>query len=806
MRRLLLALCISLAAGILSARYMDVSAGLLCLFSGAAALFVFWATGRRKNARFFRIAALCFAFFALGFTRMSFDKARSSELSAMDGCVAEIRGVAISARPDKGRASVLLDTGGEKVLIKLAADDADYIYSLVGRDCVCRGELRRPPGRRNPFCFDYAAYLKARGIGMVCEVSRFRFEAGAVKRPLLNFLSGLKGRFYKAAAVFMNDEELSLMSAIIFGDTGLLNPELLEQFRGNGTAHLLAVSGLHVSMVYSLVFRLLSGKRNRAASAATLLFLAAYAALADFSISVMRASLMIALRLLSVHIKRRYDSLTAASFAALLFLSTRPYLLFDAGFQLSFVAAYTLGACLPWTEAKMKAAADRFKNTAFQTIGRAAAPGLAVYLGTAPLMAFHFSVFSPLSLLINPPAVAVTGLLLAFGLGMFIIFAAMGQGILLAMAAGPAQLLCRALALLNDAGARARGGAAAAAPPLTALLLYYLFFFYFFSETRYILCRRGLRSIALSIGLSLAVLGCALPRALNLSNSLLPWKYCEYSAVFLDVGQGDCMHIRAGKRNILIDGGGLRGSNIAEKVLRPYLLKNGVSRIDLAIVTHSDLDHSLGIKQLGEIFPVDRIAFPDCYRLKEEKTEGYNTEELLFLGAGDELVLSENVSLRVLAPAKGAEASEEENDNSLVIMLYADGIRILLTGDLTQEGELALLDSLRTPKDGLRCDVLKLAHHGSAGSSSEAFMEAASPSFAVISCGMNNSHGHPAKRVVDLLEKSYIIYGRTDFCGALCLRTGGHGTIFIENAAKDAKWLIIKEKGQRNTRSEPWEL
>ncbi|HQC35615.1 MAG TPA: ComEC/Rec2 family competence protein, partial [Bacillota bacterium] len=484
----------------------------------------------------------------------------------------------------------------------------------------------------------------------------------------------------------------------------------------------------------------------------------------------------------------------------------RPYLLFDAGFQLSFAAAYTLGACLPWTEAKMKAAADRFKNTAFQTIGRAAAPGLAVYLGTAPLMAFHFSVFSPLSLLINPPAVAVTGLLLAFGLGMFIIFAAMGQGILLAMAAGPAQLLCRALALLNDAGARARGGTAAAAPPLTALLLYYLFFFYFFSETRYILCRRGLRSIALSIGLSLAVLGCALPRALNLSNSFLPWKYCEYSAVFLDVGQGDCMHIRAGKRNILIDGGGLRGSNIAEKVLRPYLLKNGVSRIDLAIVTHSDLDHSLGIKQLGEIFPVDRIAFPDCYRLKEEKTEGYNTEELLFLGAGDELVLSENVSLRVLSPAKGAEALEEENDNSLVIMLYADGIRILLTGDLTQEGELALLDSLRTPKDRLRCDVLKLAHHGSAGSSGEAFMEAASPSFAVISCGMNNSHGHPAKRVVDLLEKSYIIYGRTDFCGALCLRTGGHGTIFIENAAKDAKWLIIKEKGQRNTRSEPWEL
>ena len=834
MRRPLLAMCFCMGFGVVLARYTDPGWWKLSLAVCCCAFVVRLvqkltrrAIQRVEEMRIRRIAFVCVLFFAFGFLRMEAVEKNCGYLKEYAGQVAELEGVVCSARVKDGYSAVIVKVKGapenfadcavwngvmdgkraarfrgkrEKVLVRLASEDVVYVCSLPGRECSFKGEISVPAGQRNPGCFDYAQYLRSRDINVICSVSEFRFDAGRVKQPVLNLLSAVKGKFYAAASEVMPEEDFAVLAGLLFGDRSFMDEESYEEFRSNGIAHVLAVSGLHVGMVCELIIKLMGGRRNLKATAAVTLSLLAYAALADFSVSVMRAAIMIVIRLLAMHLERRYDLVSAASLAAIVFMTGNPLQLFDSGFQLSFTAAYTMGICMPWARVKVQALADRFRSEVIEKLGNAVVPAVLIQLGMLPLTLYHFCLFSPLAILLNPVAIFLAGLILAAGLALFGVFLLLGGGLLFAGAAGPAQYLCRLLALLGSAGARAGAGFAAPAPPLAAVIVCYLLFFFFFSETRYVLCRRGRRSLTLSIALLLAVAGCLLPYAAGLTHSPLPWKYNSYPVVFLDVGQGDSIHISAGGKNILVDGGGKYGKDIAAQTLKPYLLKNGVSKVDLAIVTHSDGDHSRGIQQLSQLMEIDTIAFPCCYRGDEERLEPYITENRIFLGFGDEIRISDDVCLRVLAPEAGSAASDDENKNSLVMVLCCKDLKVLLTGDMDAGCELALLGKGVAAYDMLQnCDILKVAHHGSENSSSEAFIGAVSPSFAVISCGAFNSYGHPHKRVVDLLRKSDIIYGRSDECGAICLRSFSEKEIVLENAAKDRQWLIQREAGREGS-------
>ena len=759
---------------------------------------------RKERERRGRIVLLCVLFMLLGFCRAYNEKHSDGNLKEYEGNIIALEGTVVSAKVKNGYSALTVrvftengtDRKGsdEKVLVRLDTLDVEYVYSLPGRTCSFQGEISLPDGRRNPGCFDYAQYLKARKINVICSVSEFRFCAGKVKNGPLNWISSLKGKFFIAARKIVPEADFGVLAGLMFGDRDFMDAEEYEEFQENGIAHVLAVSGLHVSMVYELIIRLLGGKRNKGTTILMLMSLFAYAALANFSVSVMRAALMICIRLMAFHLERRYDLVSAASLAAIILTAINPYQLLDSGFQLSFTAAYTMGICLPWATVKVKALADKYRREWIEKIGDAVLPAVLIQLGMMPLTMYHFCLISPIAILLNPFAIFLAGLILAAGLAMFLIFALLGDGLLFAGAAGPAQYLCRALALLNAAGARARGGFAAAAPPLAAVIVYYFMLFYFFSETRYVLCRRNQNSASLTLAIVLVAAACLVPWTMGLAESPLPWKYNDYPLVFLDVGQGDSIHINIDGKNILVDGGGTWGGDIAKKTLRPYLLKNGVSKLDLAIVTHSDLDHSKGIQQLSQLMEIDSIAFPLCYRGDEERLSPYITENRIFMACGDELRISEDACIRVLSPSGKHQVSEDENDNCLVMVLCFKGMKILLTSDLPEAGELQLL---RKYPELIDCDVIKLAHHGSSTSSSRAFMTGVSPSFAVISVGRGNSYGHPHAAVIDLLEKSDIIYGRTDESGAICLTSVTEEHLEFVNAAKDRRWLIPRETNRQ---------
>ncbi len=745
------------------------------------------------------VAILAVAAFAFGFARCALLEAYVSPLEARAGEAVFVSGTVTRARQRDGYVELTVrsrraspaeegaDCGGEKLLVRLKKDFEDDFeaYSLTGMHAEFSGELSLPDGVRNPGDFDYRLYLKARGIRAICGVNAYRFTAEGVDDHFLHFIAVLKSGFMRLMARYLGEKEFALTAGVLFGEKGFLDSDTYNSFKDAGTAHILAVSGLHAGLLYALVLRLLGGRRGWRSSLLICASLFVYAALADFSVSVLRASVMIVLSLAAFHLKRRYDLLCAATFTAMIFMAANPYHLYEAGFQMSFMAAYTIGAALPWAELKLKQAADARRSEVMYRVGSVLLPCIMLQLGMAPLILYHYTLFSPLAVLLNPAAVLLAGLLLPAALAFFAIYAGPGAALAcrpLAAGAWARTLLTRiaypsaagvcggladALILVSRAAEAAGGGLRAPAPGPDLLALYYAAFFYFFSETRYMLHRRGRQG-------ALAALAAAVMSVYFIVPGLP-----SYTCTFVDVGQGDCIHLQTDGCNILIDGGGSRSKDVGGDTLYPYLLKNGISAIDMAFVSHLDLDHSKGLAELSRKVPVGVIAFPAG--AEGEDLSAFRASEFVFLEAGDS-VAAGGTLISVISPSR-AGLSGDDNEDCLVLRADCGGLSILLTGDLGEAGEAALLRRAALQPD-LKADILKAGHHGSAGSSSESFVKAVSPRFASISCGRGNSYGHPAPRVLELLEKLGIPYMRTDLSGAVCVKTGRRGRFTVNDAAR----------------------
>ena len=791
MRRPLTALAFSQAAGIVLAYYTNVRTWHLCILcTGACFVFAFLRrrcrTLRTEEARkAAALAAACFCTFLLGSLRMEQCGAKTSgilEEYGMSGAqVWTVEGLVrtVSFRGSRWDLTVCAEDETVLVRLEMGEEDRQEVCGLAGRICRFTGPVRAPDGRRNFGCFDYALYLKGRDIRCICEVSRYRAEAGPVESVFLHALTVSKGRFLDGISSYMDRESFSLLAGLMFGEKGYLEDDVYSSFQRNGIAHVLAVSGLHVGLVYALVQKLLGGRKNWKTSLLSLAALLCYVCLSNFSISVMRAAFMIVLHLAAFHLKRRYDLVSAASLAVLVFLTANPYQLFDSGFQLSYMAAYSLGVALPPLQLKALELADRYKKGWIDDAGKVILPCAAVQLGMTPLTLFHFLIFSPVSLALNPFAVALAGLLLPAGLALFFL-QGLGIPLLTAAAAGPADGFAKLLLALDEAGRTLGGSYRMPAPPVGMLCLYYGLFFYLFSEGRAVLLRRGRQKTAALLCLAM-MLGSSLAPALFGIGELLPWQRPRRDLVFADVGQGDCIHVSCGGFDALIDGGGSAFKNVGEDTLLPYLLKNGVSGLELAVVTHPDQDHAKGIRELSQVMPIRTIVFPYVYRNDLSVTEGYRAERFAFAGRGDEIRLGGAV-FRVLAPYKdGRMTAGEEEPNATCIagILEIEGMKAFLAADLTDRTEQRLFAD---GADALDADILKVAHHGSAYSSREDFVRAVSPLCAVISCGRNNSYGHPAERVTAMLEEMDVKIYRTDLMGAIGVTMQKDGSVQIESA------------------------
>lgn len=697
------------------------------------------------------------------------------ETAEGETCTVEGRIVSVQIKDDTSFQMLITAQNTQKRLVRVKGameDSAEYI----GKWASIRGTVTIPSERRNPGLFDYRLYLKTKGVRVILQSDSAHITSSQENSSFLSsMLAQLKYGFLNRLEEAMEPEAYGLMVGMLFGDCSFISDDTYEVFQKNGVAHILSVSGIHVGIVYLYISRLLGNRKTRTFYLLAAFMLLFYAALSEFSASVVRSVVMIMIHMFSKASYRRYDFITCTSASALGMLVFNPFYLFNAGFQLSYMAVFCLASMLPWMNRMIGIMEEKGKSELLTGTFRYLSPLLIIQLGMAPLTAYLFNYFSVASFFVNVPIIAISGIIIP--LGIFLIPVSFLGGLFFGVGAQAAELLIDIMIWLNDLFfLPGIGFFNMVSPTAYLLLIFYGFFFLLSSEFfRILYQRRRKKSIAVYCSLIL-ILSLLMPMVAGISS-------CEAELVFVDVGQGDCLHIRTPDgRNILIDGGGSQSYNVGEKILLPYLLKNGVKTIDLAIVTHLHDDHYLGIRQLAEQMQIKNLGIYEANRLREaeilEET-GLHGQDILYLTKGDRIQIEKDVWLDILYPKEHSAEDyeklileeEDENWSSLIVKIYYRGLSVMMTGDLGLEGEQEIMRDYEENPVVLAADILKIGHHGSKYSTDDDFLDTVHPKIAVFQVGKNN-FGHPHPSVIDKCAKKGIIVYRNDLNGAIIFTYG----------------------------------
>lgn len=652
--------------------------------------------------------------------------------------------------------SIISDNGArsykKKILVNVYSDIADYRTVLWDRVYIT-GEVSIPKERSNPGTFDYRRYLKS--IGIRCIITAENIENVKKAGGIAALLKSAKCRTADIFESALGDDSAVVMG-LLFGETSGIDEDIIETFRRGGTAHVLAVSGLHLGLLYSFLCRFKRKKRSIPADIAIVLALSAYTALAGFTASVVRACLMIFIHIAGNHLNRRYDLISSTCVSMIIILAVNPMQVYSAGFQMSFLAVITLGIMIPLIQKKIKGIL---------------LPMIAVQTGMVPYTMYVFNYVSLTSVISNIPVYFIAAAMIPAGIS---VIAFCWLPVIAKPAAMITGLFVKLLLWCNDF--TYMGGVFTfdvASPSVIFLAVYYIFIFYMCSEAGQIaLIRRNYKKIAAVFA---AAVICGAGCSVYLSDG-----FEKTDMVFVDVGQGDCLHIKAGGKNLLIDGGGSFNYNVGKSTLKPYLLKNGVTKIDMAIATHLHTDHYQGLKELSQTYRIKKLGVYEANSVNENHLKKeFKTDEILYLAAGDVINMGRNVSVEVLSPDRGNPLDEkDENKNSLVLRVNVKGSSVLMTGDIDEKGEKTLIEDT-----DIKADILKIAHHGSRYSSCEKFIAVAAPKIAVIQVG-KNTYGHPSEEVIKRLEEHKITVLRNDEQGAVGIRVnkaGDFGIVTMRN-------------------------
>jgi len=688
----------------------------------------------------------------------------------IEGMVSDIQ------KRDEERYRLVLQVSDEqsgknsKVLVNVFGDNFPKDYAdIAGRNVKVFGTVERPTERRNPKTFDYRLFLQAKGIHVMMNVTPYdvMIMDGDVN-SFVNTLSNIRHGFADRIVENMSEESSGILIGMLFGNKNFLDDDIYEMFQKNGTAHILAVSGLHIGALYVFLNGLLKSRRNIPLNLIILSFLFTYVALSAFAPSALRAGGMIALHIFSKIMCRRYDMLCAGAFIAFIMMLVNPLVIFDMGFQLSFLAIFTIAIVIP--------VVSRIFDS-FLTMT------LTIQACLAPVTAYLFNYFSIAGFFLNVPVIFIAGIIIP--LGIMLIPLSYISAPLFHFFAGILDAVCSIMYTLNEITYQGGMFFNAISPPIWAIFLFYGILFLCFSETVWIFFKR--KKIK-----SVAILAMILTIIVLVGTTPVHDDFHKAGIIFVDVGQGDSIHIRTPQgKNVLIDGGGSRNFDVGRRILMPYLLKNGVNKIDVAFISHMHLDHYDGIFSLANNFRIDTLALYEANMVIENQIlqrTGLDKEQLLYLTSGQKIIVDDYVWIEVLFP-ESRENSEyamlksgegNENDISLVLKVHYYGVSTMLTGDLGFAGEERLFENHRGSESILDSDILKVAHHGSRNNTGDEFLRGVNPSVAVIQVG-RNGFGHPTRETLEKLENIGAEIYRNDMHGAIA--------IFLKNGREN---LVIK--------------
>lgn len=578
----------------------------------------------------------------------------------------------------------------------------------------------------NPGEFDLRRYYETLKIYYKINPDKINLVKSNTN-PVYNMAGQISDRLEQTFYKITDEASASVFSAMLLGNKDYLDEEISDLFSTCGIGHILAISGLHISLLGMGIYKIIRkfGCNYMSAMVVSGALIIFYGIMTGNGTSTVRALIMFMLSVYANVAGRTYDLVSAASLAAFVMLVDSPLLIYNSGFLLSFGAIAGIGIINP-VLLKLIKKRNKLKDALIS--------GISIQLATIPVLMysyFQIPIYSVLLNLIVVPLMSVVMISALFACILGNFFEILGKiciGLGVYILKGYEYLCNLCLELPNSIWVCGR-------PELWQIILYYIILavalciIYKFEKTG------GMVGVALAI--------------LLVSVRIRS----DFQVYFLDVGQGDCIFIRSGECAILVDGGSSDEKLLYEYTLEPFLLSQGVSKLDYAIVTHPDTDHISGLKALfkEDVIEVETLLMPEIQN-DDAYTELYN----LAKNAGanvqnihsNMILETQGMTVKCIHPEENFIATDR-NDYSTVLGIEYQDFSMLLTGDISTQVENKILKEIEVFRN---VDVLKAAHHGSKYSNSSEFLEKLNPKIVVVSCGENNDYGHPHIEAVNRFE------------------------------------------------------
>lgn len=539
--------------------------------------------------------------------------------------------------------------------------------------------------------------------------------------------------------------------ALLLGDREGLSYKTESDLAVSGILHIIAVSGLHVTILFGL-FHTLALKNRFLTFLFAVPVLVLFAAVVGFTPSVTRACIMMILMILADLVNKEYDPPTELAFSVLVMLVCNPMTVISVSFQLSvgcvtgilmFSEKIRRWMLSPGRlgEAKGKSVVARLKRWFTSSIS----VSLSAMVFTTPLVAYYFGMVSLVGVLTNLLTLWVISFIFYLTVGC----AAIGlismplASVLGWVAAWPIRYVLGVAGILADFPL---ASVYTSSPYIVIWLVgcYVLLAIYVFTRHKH--------ALAFACGV---VITLTLALTVSWTEPLLH----ECCVTMVDVGQGQSVILQSNGKTYIVDCGGNSGEYAADQTAS-YLLGHGISRVDGIILTHYDEDHCGGIPYLLDRIDADQLFVP--------KTEGWESQlSLLVQGMDmpvklveeDILLAYGTTEITLIAP----DTYISDNDSSICVLFQTENCDILITGDRGELGEMLLLYDHELPK----LELLIAGHHGSSSSTGEELLAATDPETVFISVDENNRYGHPSDKLLARLEKIGCRVYRTDLHGTL---------------------------------------
>lgn len=690
----------------------------------------------------------------------------------------------------------------------------EYQQVKMGSTVLVSGDFATFSKASNPGQFDARAYYGGQNIcGNLwdCEVQAISMEYNLLQESLYRLRQKWSERIYE----LMPQREASVLNTILLGEREQMDQETKELYKAGGILHIASISGLHVMLIAMGIYKLLRKCYCPVIPACVLssVILVLYGMMTGMSTSAIRAIAMFLLRMLAQIVGRTYDMLTALGLVGAVMATVHPDYLWDAGFLLSFGAVMGMGLLAPALKATsekrrvIRKVPPKHLELILKHLGKELTglrdsfyTCLAVNLAILPIQLWFYYEVPVFSLLLNLLIIPSVSILAVLGF-LLMLVPALGW-----LAPLPEQILVlyRQLCLFWQSWPAHTW--TPGRPEVWQIVVYYGVL------VVVVLMRSGNCNLRPDSGLhrsnrrrigkfGRSVFGgekkCRFPGPGVLAWCSILLGVCilgiplprDSSVTFLDVGQGDCICVETASGEVYVfDCGSSSESKVGQYILMPYLKYHGIREIDGLFISHGDKDHCIGalellengdewgieVRQLilpeieetqrsekldelltaaGHFVPTDSKDINLAYGQEKLNTEWVSdTIPVSFVSAGD-YVENNDLKLLCLHPREDSSYIESNQySQCFYIQLGESGeeLRLLLTGDVEGLGEQELIEQLKKHKIE-EIDVLKVAHHGSRYSTSEEVLEQITPRVAVISCGEENSYGHPHREVLERL-------------------------------------------------------